>query len=430
MSSLYQQKITISAGEECTLCGNCTVELQLLSGVVEVAGVLLNAKEPCTFRIARDQYYIIMYTLEGGCVVVTSDAQVEVSKAVTGMTSVVQLCRRSLDTTPRSKVLVIGHRHSGKTLVAHTICNLLREEAFSVEREMFPTSVFLMDLNAESNFVYAPGCVSTVLVEHVLWPHTSASPTLLPFSLFVGQAAPPGAESVASFLWFVEQLHDCTQALLDSTKTERIHLIIDAPSPPEGIKEGIYFRRLVELLQPSHVVMVSDPNGSDAWSNALHEDLERLHPGCEVSYAPPVAKRCRSSLCNQRLREYFGGKPQAPLGCAKAALPLTQLQFVQYVMTEGEVSCRKVVPSAELAGCICALSHAEVIEEVPLAPILGLLVLLSVDEEEDEVIVIVPTSEALPHRFLIIPSEEFVSSPHCALRSLEAVAHAEEAVAI
>ncbi|CBH17976.1 hypothetical protein, conserved [Trypanosoma brucei gambiense DAL972] len=430
MSSPYQRKITISAGEECTLSGSCVVGLQLLSGVVEVAGVLLKAKEPPTFRLLTDRYSLVMYTLEGGCVLATSTKQFEVSKAATGMASVGQLCRGALATVTRSKVLVIGRRASGKTLTAHTICNILREDASAVELGAASTSVFLMDLNAESNSIYAPGCISTVLVEHILWPDTSASPTLLPFSLFVGETAPPGNESVASFLSFVEQLNECTDALIGAANTERAHVVIDAPSPQEGVMEGVYFRRLVELLRPTHVVMVSTQGESDLCSNVLQEDIQRVLPECDVSYVAPVSQRCNSSVREQRLCGYFSGNPQCPLACAKIVLPLAQVQFVRYVRSESGVTCSKVTPSATIIGCICAVSHAEVIEEVPLAPIAGLLLLFAIDEEHEELVAVVPASEPLPRRFLILPNEPTRSCPPSALFSGEVAAHVEEAVAI
>ncbi|RNE99353.1 hypothetical protein TraAM80_08240 [Trypanosoma rangeli] len=439
MASVYHRKITISAGEECTITGDGAVELQLLSGVVEVAGVLLPARGTSVFFLEPETRCVVLYTLEGGSVQATATVPFETVKTATGMAAVVQLCRRTLAAERRTKVLVIGQAHSGKTLTAHTICNLLREDAAGESTTAPAAAVFLMDLNPESNCVYAPGCVSTVQVEHALWPGTTSAPTLLPFSLFVGEASCPSAATMVSFMYFVEQLQECTETLLHAAAHhERVHLVIDAPAPVAGVKESVYFRRLIELVRPTHVVTVSARDGSETWSTFLQEDVQRVLPDCEFSYATPVVRRCAGSLREPRLREYFAGTPQFPLGCAKVVLPLAQLQFVQYA-TPGlaseaattvavVVSCRKVAATPALAGSICALSHAEVIEEVPLAPVAGLLLVVAVDEEHEELVTIVPVCEDVPRRFVIVPNAVTAAEPPTL--SVTTMAPIEEAVAV
>ncbi|EKF28410.1 hypothetical protein MOQ_007844 [Trypanosoma cruzi marinkellei] len=433
MASVYHRKITISAGEECTISGSGAIELQLLSGVVDVAGVLLKAKETHVFFLEADKRCVILYTLEGGSVQATAGLPFETFKTATGMASVVQLCRRSLSAERRTKVLVIGKRQSGKTLTAHTICNLLRDDSAGEFTTAPAAAVFLMDINPESNCLHAPGCVSAVQVEHVLWPGTTSAPTLLPFSLFIGEAAPPSAESILSFLHFVEQLQDCTESLLNGANHERVHLVIDAPAPASGIKESVYFRKIIELLRPTHVVTVSPQDGSETWSTFLQEDVQRVLPDCEFSHASPVVRRCTTSLREQHLREYFAGTPQFPLGCAKVVLPLTQLQFVQYethgVDEEVAVSCRKVAMTPTFVGCICALSHAEMIEEVPLAPVAGLLLVVAVDEEHEELVAIVPACDDMPRRIVIVPNETRAAETST-LRVTTAMASIEESVAV
>ncbi|RNF01052.1 uncharacterized protein Tco025E_08668 [Trypanosoma conorhini] len=431
MASVYHRKITISAGEECTISGGGAVELQLLSGVVEVAGVLLPAKGSCVFDLAPDARCVVLYTLEGGSVQATAGAPFETLKTATGMAAVVQLCRRTLAAERRTKVLVIGNAHSGKTLTAHTICNLLREDAAG-ESAATAATVFLMDLNPESNCLYAPGCVSTVQVEHALWPGTTAAPTRLPFSLFVGEAARPSAATVVPFMHFVEQLQECTEALLHAApQHERVHLVVDAPAPVAGVKESVYFRKLIELLRPTHVVTVSAQDGSETWSTFLQEDVQRVLPDCEFACATPVVQRCTVSLREPLLREYFAGTPQFPLGCAKVVLPLAQLQFVQYTTpaaaTAAAVSCRKVAVTPALVGAVCALSHAEMPEEVPLAPVAGLLLVVAVDEEHEELVAIVPACEDLPRRFVVVPN---AAAEAPTLSVTTAMAPIEEAVAV
>ncbi|KEG11673.1 hypothetical protein DQ04_02381080 [Trypanosoma grayi] len=114
-------------------------------------------------------------------------------------------------------------------------------------------------------------------------------------------------------------------------------------------------------------------------------------------------------------------------------LPLAQLQFVQYVEQDENVSAIRVQPTKALVNCVCALSHAELIEEVPLAPVAGLLFVVAVEEEYEELVAILPSCDDLPRRFVIVPSAIATTNEGTAASTLNASsikAQIEEAVSV
>lgn len=69
------------------------------------------------------------------------------------------------------------------------------------------------------------------------------------------------------------------------------------------------------------------------------------------------------------------------------------------------IHAEQVTPEVSWRGLVCALSHAEIIEEVALAPVAGLLLISEVNVVDDEIIFIIPSSDKLLlRRFIIIPS--------------------------
>ncbi|KPI85671.1 hypothetical protein ABL78_5251 [Leptomonas seymouri] len=416
------RRIFLNAGEEYTLSGNGPILITLQSGVLDVAGVMLETNRTYTFYLHPDRQSIIIFTLEGGVCLVSSDNKVDARRDVARAGKLVQMTRRTLLSTRRSKVLVIGRPKCGKTLAAHTLCNLLMR--YGSDKK----SVFLMDLNAESNCLYAPGCVSCLQVpDSSLWPGLTASPTLLPLSLYVGAAVRPSASNVNSHLHYYEQLHDMAMSYIQELRgaaeqqqqsslsllpnETKSHVVVDAPAPLPDLLEGVWFRRLIEVLRPTHVVVVgSRENGEENWSTFLQEDVQRVLPDCEFFFTDPVAHPCTKSSSHELLKEYFNGTAFYSLGCSKVVVPLKSLVFVEESSEGGspgsmdEVSMRVVRPDASFQNLVCALSHAELVEEASLAPIAGLMTIAYVDEENEEVALIIPAAEEpLQRRIVIVP---------------------------
>lgn len=426
-----QRRITLSAGEECTIMGSGLVHVTLASGVLDVAGVLLEANQSHAFDLHPTQRALVVYTLEGGSGAVTSEGPLEVHRSETGAAAVAQLARRTLIPLGRSKVLVIGRAHHGKTLTAHTLCNLLTRYAPESETSL-AQNVFLADLNAESNALYAPGCISAVRVAAPpLWLGRTASPERLPLAFFTGSASRPAAADVGAFLWHVQQLHETTMAWIKEQcqPANRHHLVIDAPAPGENLTEGTFYKKLIEVLQPTHVVLVSHRDGEEDWTAFLQEDVQRVLEDCEFVYVPPVARRCTAAPRAALGLEYLIGTAAAPLGCAKVVVSTQQLQCVELVRDAAQsVRAAPVHPDPSWSSMVCALSHAQLLPEVPLAPLVGLVVVAQVDVEHDEMVLIVPAGgESLPARFLVVPGAE--GRPSLSLTDAE-VALVEESLAV
>ncbi|TPP42068.1 hypothetical protein CGC20_28050 [Leishmania donovani] len=370
------RRLTLNAGEEYTLIGDGAVQ-------IHSTGVMLDANRPYTFYLHTDRQAITLFTLEGAACMLSSDNRVDTHRGVARAGKLVQMTRRTILSAKRTKVLVIGRPRSGKTLAAHTLCNLLMR--YGNDKK----SVFLMDLNAESNCLFAPGCVSCIQVsESPLWPGLTASPKLLPLSLYTGAAVRPSASNVNSLLHYYDQLHET---------------------------EGVWYKKLIEVLRPSHVVIVSSrEDGEERWSTFLQEDVQRVLPDCEFLFTDPVAHPCERSSSRELLREYFTGTPFYSLGCSKVVVPLKSLTFVEEA-SEGlapgsadGVLMRVVHPDASFQALVCALSHAELLEEAPLAPIAGLVTIVYVDEKNEEVAMLIPAAEEpLLRRLIIVPQSRY-----------------------
>ncbi|KAG5465688.1 hypothetical protein CUR178_00400 [Leishmania enriettii] len=424
------RRLTLNAGEEYTLVGDGAVQITLQSGLLDVAGVMLDANRPYTFYLHTDRQAITLFTLEGAACLLSSDNRVDAHRGVARAGKLVQVTRRTLLAARRTKVLVIGRSRSGKTLAAHTLCNLLTR--YGNDKK----GVFLMDLNAESNCLYAPGCVSCIQVsEAPLWPGLTANPKFLPLSLYTGAAVRPSASSVNSLLHYYDQLHETVMGYIQelsgaaavvaqqqapspyssSLSEPGSHVVVDAPAPLADLQEGAWYKKLIELLRPSHVVIVSSrEDGEERWSTFLQEDVQRVLPDCEFFFTDPVAYPCERSSCRELLREYFTGTPFYSLGCSKVVVPLKSLTFVEET-SEGSVpgsadgvSMRVVHPNASFQALVCALSHAELLEEAPLAPIAGLVTIVYVDEKNEEVAMLIPAAEEpLLCRLIIVPQPRY-----------------------
>lgn len=431
------RRVTLTAGEEYTLTGNGLVEITLQTGVLDVAGVLLEANHPYKFFLRTGSRSLVLFTLEGGSCIISSEHKLDLVSGVAKAAPLVQLVRRTLLPAEESKVLVIGHQGSGKTLASHTLCNLLMR--YGSDKK----SVFLLDFNAESNSIYAPGCVSGVQVgETPLWSGLTSLPTLVPLSLYTGAAVRPTARNVSSFLHYCDQLHETATSWfrelgnLAPGQRQKVHIVMDAPSPMDDLQEGVLYKKMIEMLRPTHVVVIGGPESSkENWSTFLQEDVQRVLPDCEFSFAESITHRCTASLRRQLLQEYFTGTPFYALGCSKVVVPLKSVQFVEEEDAEVTISSggdavvmRSVRPDASFRFLVCALSHAQLVEEAPLAPIAGLVTIVYVDEENEEVALIIPAAEEpLQRRIIIVPHTFHRDS----LRATEAqVATMEECVAV
>lgn len=431
------------------LSGSSIVELQLVSGVLEVAGELLDAVQPHTFHLRAGEgplASMIIYTLEGGVVSVRSKVPVTISRNASG--SVAQLCGfcsplLNQHFSSSLRFLVIGRKGSGKTHTAHTLCNLIHRSSLERGAHM---RTFLVDLNP-SNALFAPGAVSSRDVTgSALTLGQTAHPlrSSLTLNFFHGSTQCPSTpQEEQTFMHFAEQCVETTSLWADETVGDEnhrgaCHLVVDAPAPCGEVRELLFFKNLIKVVQPTHVIVLTDSNSStekqeashenpedseaSQWGRFLQEDTERMMPDCEFLFLAPLPTKTvtdhRDSDEKKRIAallvEYFIGSPSTcSLGCSKVVLPVSALQFVSLDYSAESLSVKAVKcdasriteNTAKHGPLVCSLSHAEIMDEVPLAPSAGLFVLVHLDEEADEVVLLIPANGAAPlvRRFAVLP---------------------------
>lgn len=311
--------------------------------------------------------------------------------------------------------MVIGDSGTGKTLVMHTIFNTLRRYSAESEYAMH-TKTFAIDLNTDTNGFFSPACVSFVqVVEPFLWLGQTGSGSNIALSLFTGCASRPSAKTVSNFHHFSGQLVETAMLYLEQlcSLNDRIHIVIDVPSPQSDLSPWVFYKNVIENVHPTHVIIVggrgSETNDA-SWPSMLQEVVQRSMPDCNFILTETLARSTNRNIdvpC--RLRKYFIGTVFQPLGCAKVVVNKNELQVVELIASDysdgDAVYARSCAVDRSLRSTVCALSHAELLDEVPLAPIVGLVILTDIDDEHDEMVLIVPSGETvLQRRFLIAPS--------------------------
>lgn len=410
------EKISLVAGQQCTIVASGLVTVQLAEGVIEIAGVVLESQQQYTFMLEGFARSLTFYTLEGGsvtctgCVAETHISNTEVAPLLRLANAIAQ---KALSGKPIC-LAVVGNSGTGKTHAAHTIANALCQH---YRRSTVSTpSLYLCDLNGSQNCVYAPCCVSCVEIatetsnkESPLWPSYTASPSRVQCSFFTGdRRSTIEASNFNQFLHHTTQLHECAEALAKNkscvaTSRPTGILLYDVPScdPKGGIPQDVLCKKLFDVVKPTHVVFTG--NSDCGWFVALREDLSRGAPQCEVVSVPmaPAVPLPPKDAFLPGLRSYFSGTVSQPLGSSKVVVDLSEISWLRTNTT----SCEVVDPTREQLGhVLCGISHAVVAEEAPFANIAGVVVVVSVDEQNNEAVLIVPsTDESLPNNICLVP---------------------------
>lgn len=287
----------LSPGEELLLKGNCALIVQLSMGVVYLAGRALEVNQSYSFSLRLDAFpSLSFYSLEGGTLlvkVIRDRGTFEAHRGVTGMGEVHRLVYRDLIHHPTGplRVVVLGRPGIGKSYIAASLCHLLQHAHAEIGASR---RMFLADLNPTSNQLFAPGCMSSreLLPDSApMWigqmaNPTQPSPTL---SFYCGTTLrPSNLQEGAAFLHFAEQCVESTvgwveEQLMASTKDCSSSLegwyglVVDVPSPSGTLLAVPFYKQLLHVLRPTHVVIVSDevpPGIGDFEDDALNESEE------------------------------------------------------------------------------------------------------------------------------------------------------------
>lgn len=294
----------LSPGDELFLKGSCGIVVQLNIGVVYLAGRSLEVNRSYSFSLRLDATpSLSFYTLEGGTLLVKvlrDRGTFEAHRGVTGMAEAHRFVYRDLIRHPTAplRIVVLGRPGIGKSYAAASFCHLLQQAHAEIGASR---RMFLVDLNPTSNQLFAPGCMSSreLMPESPpLWigqmaNPTQPSPTL---SFFCGTTLRPSTpHEAASFLHFAEQSVASTvgwveEQLLETTKDSSSSaslrtssfegwygLVVDVPSPSGSLLAVPFYKQLLHVLHPTHVVVVSDevpPGTGDFEDDALDERNE------------------------------------------------------------------------------------------------------------------------------------------------------------
>lgn len=291
----------LSPGEELLVKGTCTLIVQLSIGVVYLAGRALEVNRTYSFSLHLDSFpSLSFYTLEGGTLlmkVLRDRGTFEALRGVTGMADLHRFVFRDLIRNPTGplRIAVLGRPGIGKSCAAVSLCHLLQQAHTEIGASR---RMFLMDLNPTSNGLFAPGCLSSREVfadASPLWIGQMSnpiqpSPTL---SFFCGTTLRPStAPEGVSFLHFADQSISSTvgwveEQLLESTTHFSSSspltsdpsldgwygMVVDVASPSGSLLAVPFYKQLLQLLQPTHVVVVSDevpPGSGEFEDDALH----------------------------------------------------------------------------------------------------------------------------------------------------------------
>lgn len=293
----------LSPGEELLVKGTCSLSVQLSIGVVYLAGRALEVNQSYSFSLHLDSFpSLSFYTLEGGTLLVKvfrDRGTFEALRGVTGMADLHRFVSRDLIRNPTGplRIAVLGRPGIGKSCAAISLCHLLQQAHAEIGTSR---RMFLVDLNPTSNGLFAPGCLSSREVfadASPLWIGQMAnpiqpSPTL---SFFCGTTLRPStAQEGVSFLHFAEQSVSSTvgwveEQLLESTNPFSSSssltsdpsldgwygMIVDVASPSGSLLAVPFYKQLLQVLQPTHVVVVSDevpPGSGEIEDDALDEN--------------------------------------------------------------------------------------------------------------------------------------------------------------
>ncbi|CAD2212903.1 polyribonucleotide 5'-hydroxyl-kinase [Angomonas deanei] len=370
--------------------------------------------------LKSDVRSLMVYTLEGGSFKVNSEQQVTVVRHAAGAATVSQYVSRTIiPSKQNSKIVVLGNAQSGKTVTAHTVFNLLKQHNAI---DVIPPQVTLLDLNAETNSLYTPGCVTGLLSSSVINPSLDTlrlgetnRPSLLTVNFFTGGARRPTVENAGYYLQCCLQLAETMDSFaveLHPSSEGRRYTIVDVPTPEEGLKEDAFYKRIIEALRPNHVFLVTSTvaeQETGSWGTYLQEDIQRTLPECNFILVPPLSPHAHHAARAALQQEYFIGNALQPLGLSKVVLPFSHpsLQFCS-VSTSDNGSVEKRQPDPSWKGLLCFVSHATVMDEVPFAPVAGQLLVVEVDDKNQELVLIIPAPEGSPLecRIIVVPSAE------------------------
>jgi hypothetical protein len=491
----FIETVSLAAGEAAIVETSGKVTLRLANGTAEIAGRSLAANEPCSFRSARRGIHF--YSLEGGTVNVSSNAAFQIQRSPTPIASLVPMIRSFLShqthfqqqqsqaapfsLQPGSKILVVGHKNSGKTLAARTLVNFLFRDSITQRRgasSIESATLICGDASTTSDMCLGPSCVSAVRVRN---PGISINaPFLNDAHVTFFRAAgnlnnnatseeETAGQNSSSFLreevsqslhWLSQAVESFRNVLQSSTG----FTIVDAPisssstsnqqnNNNNAVIENFY-ANLLEIVEPSLILFIGGENDASATPyytgglggqqklssearivknliDKMNAEAHQLVQGrmefvamesfVTLSSTSSDDNKNLTNLIADRIEDYFCGTPEFPMKCAKIVVPLNKIHFLTLskssaagnqaaVFTGSRNSNNHLAPHRvdvakfhrKLVGRLCAVSLAAVEAETAYANIAGMVLIESIDVNENELVLYAPAGGSGPEETCLV----------------------------
>jgi len=436
----HVQRVTLVAGQQCTIQGAGIVRVMLIDGVIEIAGALIHAKCEYTFNLQpTQQRNLVLYSLEGGTVGIFCERPphtLDVVKNTTNISSITNVVRETFQKGKRCVVAVAGGPQSGKTFAACTAANslvsLCKRQESSVGNSAgafladatgcgpVPASVVCTELQQAGSSSSTGG---GQFQAPPLWPGLVASPIRWQATSFwLGlQHAEISSNHMAWYLHVLKQLEATVESVAGrEPDTQKSHVVYDLSAPDESIPKELFYKHVLQCIRPSIVILLrsGQTEGSEidaTWTETLREDIRRTSPSVQVVITDLQLKCASSSLVpgaalTRSLTDYFGGTLEHPLRAGKVVAPLSSLKWFRVTSAAASAASSSSWAAEALSstasitsGTLCGVSLARLDIEIPYADIAGVVVVLRIDKEADEVVLFSPSGESLPNHILVLP---------------------------
>jgi energy-coupling factor transporter ATP-binding protein EcfA2 len=401
-----QETVQLAAGEQASISCDGAIAMVLGVGSVELDGALLAPDATYRFRLSKHRRATVS-TLTGGSFVIKSNVNFSVHKAasrVPKLSAVVKSCAGRTNT----RVVVVGERRSGKSTAARIILNgLLRAHTGDSD-----CRVVYLEGDTACGSVCAAGTIAAAEAAPPTLPLESPFLETVPIAFYTGYLHAPEA-FVGHLLHTLSQAMQSAEWLVRRGEHRTQHLVVDAPNAPRGTDQRWFVKQLLELVRPTHVVVLGDEDEYD-WVMTEMKRLGLADAALQIQppLVPPELPRDEVTENERSFAEYLCGPPSTSLDCAAVVAPLDALKFVKFAPEIGPSAVVECNPSTVAPGSVVGVSLAQTMEEVGFANIAGLLVVKEIIAAENEAIFYAPDAEMIPRRFIVVGGSTMMCRPH------------------
>lgn len=400
MATGKQESVQLAAGEQATVTCDGTIAFQLGVGAVEYDGVPIAPETTYRLRLSRHRT-ATFYTLTGATMVIKANVHFTVHKHASRMPALAAVVRSCTAKRTESRLLVLGDRGSGKSTAAKTVLSgILRAHSGDTD-----VRVVFVEGDTSNGAVCAPGTMAAAVVEPPSLPVESPFLDTVPSVFFTGYLQPTDAHC-GHLLHVFAQTADSAEWLLRRGDHRTRHLVVDAPHVPAGTDAPWFLAQVIELVKPTHVVVLAADVAEYSWASAvLARHGKEAVLSVQEPLVPAALRLSEPARENERsFAEYLCGPPSNPLDCATVVAPLNALTFVKADTSPGAApsAMTRCSIGEVLPGSVVGVSHGQSVEEAGFANVAGLLLVKEVNVANNELVVVAPDIEFIPRPYIVV----------------------------